>query len=147
VDNDNSAIVTANGNNGPEFYTVTGTTLAAGACRNVRVIVNQPENAYIPYSYLFEFEMVPRCDDGISESVFAVVNFGDLVKSQGNGDWSNPNTWEAKRVPQPTDNVIVNSNHTINLPPTIEFKCKNLKVNPGGTIHAAPGSRITILGN
>ncbi len=148
--NVNNAVVTAGGNPGPEFTSSSGIQLGAKGSANACVTYQVDVKQLNPNTFSFpnlEFELYPICDDGTSESVFVTINYGDMVKSLNNGDWSNPNTWEAKRVPQPTDSVIVNNGHTIMLPPTIEFKCKNLKVNPGGTIHAAPGSRITILGN
>jgi hypothetical protein len=148
--NVNNAVVTAGGNPGPEFTSSSGISLeakgSANACVTYQVDVKQLNPNTLSFPNL-EFELYPICDDGTSERVFATVNYGDMVKSLNNGDWSNPNTWEAKRVPQPTDNVIINSNHTINVPPTIEFKCKNLKVNPGAILQATPGSKITVLGN
>ncbi len=148
--NGNNAVVKAGGNAGPEFTSVQGISLSAtgtpGACSTYVVDVQQFNLNTLSYPNL-EFELYTLCDDGISESVFATINYGNLVKSKNNGDWSDPSAWEARRIPQPTDHVIIQNGHIITIPATVEFRCKTLTINPGANVQTAPGSKLTVRDN
>ncbi|MEP7144700.1 MAG: hypothetical protein ABI707_17590, partial [Ferruginibacter sp.] len=148
--NNNNAVVTAGGNPGPEFNSVSGISLgpkgSADACTVYQVDVHQLNPNSLSFTDL-EFELYDLCDDGISKSVFATINYGTMVKSITNGNWNNVTIWQAKRVPQPTDSVIIDNNHTVTIPDGPDFKCKSVIVNPNAHLVITPTGKLTVKGN
>lgn len=145
--NVNNAVVTVGGNAGPEFISPAGINLTpkgtAGACVTYKVDVRQLNPSTLSFPNM-EFELYPICDDGNSSSVFATVNYGNMVRSIGNGNWNNINTWDARRIPQPTDNVIINNSHRVEFPASIEMRCNSMTLQPGAQLVLPPTSKLTV---
>jgi hypothetical protein len=119
-------------------------------CRtlNYPVTVSQPAlNSPIVSFANLQFDLMDACESGVLSSVWATVNFGDQVKSAVNGPWADPNTWDALRVPQPTDNVTINSLHQIQGSGLTELKCKSLTIKAGGNLSLPTNLKLTVLGN
>lgn len=75
------------------------------------------------------------------------MNYGTLVKSVSNGNWTNVSTWQARRVPQPTDEVMIDATHTVTLPGNLDLKCKSLMLNPNSNLVIPATSKLTVKGN
>jgi hypothetical protein len=140
--NSNNAIIKAGGNSGPEFTGANGISLNAHDSTTYRVDIaqNTPDNLSFPD---IQFELIPLCDDGISSSVSATVNYGNMVRSITNGSWNNKFTWDAKRIPQPTDNVLINPNTKVTIPDNVDLKCRNLTLGTGSNLTIPITSKLT----
>lgn len=117
-------------------------------CRtlNYPVTVSMPAfNSPIVSFANLKFDLMDACESGVVSSVWATVNFGDQVKSAINGgSWIDPNTWDALRVPQPTDNVTINSSHVINGAGISELKCKTLRLNSGANLTLPANLKLSV---
>ncbi len=75
--------------------------------------------------------------------------FSQTKTSTGNGDWNDPSTWSPFGVPLSTDNVIITSNHRVNL--TTNQACNSLTVGMGGSAYLRFASNtdrlFTVNGN
>ena len=52
---------------------------------------------------------------------------GQTVSSIATGDYTNPTTWDTGYVPSPTDDVVINSGHTVTINSRM-LKCENLYI-------------------
>ena len=148
--NINNAVVTVAGNAGPEFTPVTGIQLGAKGSGTDVVIYRVDVRQLNPNSLSFpalEFELYDACSGDVTASVFATVNYGTLVKSMFSGSWNTVSTWEAGRVPQPTDSVIINNNHVITVPAGLDLKCKAITLNSNSNLIVPQNTKLTIKGN
>jgi hypothetical protein len=55
------------------------------------------------------------CASVKSDDVTVTVNTGSAIISIKTGDWEDPTTWDAGRVPNANDTVIVDTGHTVSL--------------------------------
>jgi hypothetical protein len=65
--------------------------------------------------------------------------------SAGTGNWSNPATWSPAGVPAPSDDVVIDSLHTITV--DLDQAINRVTVNGGGELRWTAGRRLTLTGN
>ena len=77
--------------------------------------------------------------DGDGKPDLAVANYGsatvsvlrnadNIAISISNGAWNNPSTWNINRIPLPSESVIIDQNHTVDITTAVSAKaieCRN----------------------
>jgi photosystem II stability/assembly factor-like uncharacterized protein len=100
-----------------------------------QTIFDSPNKAVLKKSSTPQCSTIPKAMTNICCSTF------ETIKS---GSWTDPTTWSCNRVPISTDDVIINTGHTItNSGGTIRAKSLNYR---GGQLQLSPTSNL-ILGN
>lgn len=69
-----------------------------------------------------------RCIMTIGQDTVAIHSFssGNTIRSINSGNWYDVNTWENAHMPQPTDKVIIQKGHKINIPQEVNAECGEL---------------------
>ncbi len=67
-----------------------------------------------------------------------------FIGTEAPGNWHNVNTWDAKRVPQATDDVIINNHHKVEFPASMELKCTSVTLQPGANLVLPKTSKLTV---
>ena len=74
--------------------------------------------------------------------LFSVVFFGLFsvltaqITSAGDGNWAVPSTWIGGVLPDSTDNVLIDTPHTVTIPTAETALMLNLRIDSGGTLNA-----------
>ncbi|MDT8401059.1 MAG: gliding motility-associated C-terminal domain-containing protein [Bacteroidales bacterium] len=109
-------------------WTVTGGSQASGGNTGTITVDWGPAGK----ASLSVVAQLPGCPP--AQEVVLNVSLYDVIESVQTGFWDDPSTWDCACVPVSTDNVRINTGHTVTLRSAGAVEANNLVIEPGAIV-------------
>ncbi|MPR31862.1 CotH kinase family protein [Salmonirosea aquatica] len=93
--------------------------------------VNSTIVAYKPGTYSVAVTLAGDC----YTETLAIDPISRIVKSVQNGDWNQSSTWSCQTVPTSLDAVVIQQNHAVNIPPSVQVSAASVSLETNARIN------------